>query len=50
MATEGKGESSTPAVSTTIPLHRQVRNLINELKLLRFFLTGIIKMARLGLS
>jgi len=25
MATEGKGETSTPAVSATIPLHRQVR-------------------------
>jgi hypothetical protein len=25
MATEGKGETSTPEVSASIPLHRQVR-------------------------
>ncbi len=51
MATEGKGETTTTEISTTIPVHRQVRNEFRDnMKICFLFCLGIIKMARLGLS
>lgn len=48
MATDGKGE--TTPVTSTIPLHRQVKSNNKNISFEIVYYIGSIKMARLGLS